>query len=57
VANVSVDRSLRRLGIDAACALRILKAHIKRVRKERERARRKYIHKRDGEAIDKALLV
>jgi hypothetical protein len=54
---ISVDRSLKALGIDAVRALRILNAHIKRVKKERERARRKYVHKRDGEVVDRALLV
>ena len=57
MSKISVDRSLKKLGIDAARALRILNAHLMRVQKERERARRKYVHKRDGEVIEKALLV
>lgn len=53
----SVDRCLKSLKIDADKAIKVLKAYIRKVEMDRERARRNYVHKRDGREVEHALLV
>jgi hypothetical protein len=46
VSKVSVDKSLKSLGIDAARALRILRVALAKIERDRERKRKAYTPKR-----------